>query len=57
MIHGVLLNPEDANINVIDVTSNIHVAYEDPIDGCEHMKETVKSFIRWPKKYLRKSSM
>ena len=40
MIHGVPLGPEDANVNVIHVTSNTPLSYEDKIDGCEHLKET-----------------
>ena len=57
MIHGVPLGLEDANVNVIHVTNNIPLAYEDTIDGCEHLKETKMSFIRWPKKFLGKSSI
>ena len=52
MIHGVSLDPEDANVNVIHVTSNIPLAYEYKIDGFERLKETEMSFIRWPKKFL-----
>lgn len=55
IIHGVFLSPEYANINVIDVTSNIPIVYEDTINGCECLKEIVKSFNGWAKKYLRKS--
>ena len=53
-IHGVPLGETDANIVVLSVSSNIPVAYEDPMDGCERLKETEKSFIRWPKIYLKK---
>ena len=45
MIHGVPLGLEDANVNVIHVTSNIPLAYDDKIDGCECLKETEISFI------------
>ena len=48
------LEETDANIVVLSVSSNIPVAYEDPMDGCELLKETEKSFIRWPKIYLKK---
>ena len=54
MIHGVPLGPKDANVNVIHVTSNTPLAYEDKIDGHECLKETEMSFIRWPKKFLGK---
>ena len=56
VIHGVALGLEDANVNVINVTSNIPLPYEDKIDGCLRLKEKERSFIRWPKKYLEKSS-
>jgi len=57
VIHGVPLGPEDANVCVINVTSNIPLAYEDKIDGYEHLKHIERSFIQWPKKYLKKSSI
>ena len=53
-IHGVPLEETDANIVVLSVSSNIPVAYEDPMDGCKRLKETEQSFIRWPKIYLKK---
>ena len=56
VIHRVALGLEDANLNVINVTSNIPLMYEDQIDGCLHLKEKERSFIHWPKKYLEKSS-
>ena len=45
MIHRVPLGPKDTNVNVIHVTSNILLAYEHKIDGCECLKETEISFI------------
>jgi len=48
------LEETDANIVVLSVSSNIPVAYEDPMDGCKRLKETEQSFIRWPKIYLKK---
>ena len=56
VIHGVALGLEDENFNVINVTSNIPLPYEDKIDGCLCFKEKERSFIWWPKKYLEKSS-
>jgi hypothetical protein len=56
MIHGAPLGPGEANIIVINVRGNVLIAYEDKIDVCESLKETEMSFIRWSKKYLRKSS-
>ena len=40
MIHGLPLGPEDANVNAINVTSNIPLSYEYNIDGCDCLKET-----------------
>ena len=57
MIHGVPLGPEYAIVNVIHVTSNIPLSYEDTIDGCECLKEAEMSFIQWSKKFLGKSSI
>jgi hypothetical protein len=57
VIHGVPLGLEDANVCVMNVTSNIPLAYEDKIDGYECLKQMERSFIRWPKKYLKKSSI
>ena len=59
VIHGVALCLKDENvnsINVINVTSNISLPYEDGIDGCLYLKEKERIFIRFPKKYLEKSS-
>ena len=56
MIHGVALGLEDANVNAINVTSNIPLPYEDKIYGCLCLKEKERSFIRWLKKYLENSS-
>ena len=39
MIHGVPLGPEDANVNVIYVSSNIPIAHEYNIDGFKCLKE------------------
>ena len=55
--HGVALGPEDANVNVIKVASNIPLPYEDKIDGCARLKDMESSFTQWPKKYLEKSSI
>jgi hypothetical protein len=38
VIHGVPPGLQDANVNVMNVTSNILLAYEDKIDGYEHLK-------------------
>ena len=46
VIHGVALGLEDANVNVINVTSNIPLPYEDKIDGCHLLKEKEMSFIQ-----------
>jgi len=56
MIHGVELGPEDTNVNVINMTSNIPLLYEDKIDGYVYLKNKERSFIEWPKSYLEKSS-
>ena len=53
-IHGVPLEETNANIVVLSISSNIPIAYEDLMDGFESLKETEKSFIRWPKIYLKK---
>ena len=53
-IHGVTIEDTDANIVVLYVSSIILVAYEDPMDGCQCLKETEMSFIWWPKIYLKK---
>ena len=39
-IHGVPLEETDANIVVLSISSNIPIAYEYPMDGCECLKET-----------------
>jgi hypothetical protein len=57
VIHRVALSPEDANVNIIKVTSNIPLPYVYKIDGCSHFKEKEGSFTWWAKKYLEKSSM
>ena len=36
--YGVAFGPEDENVNVINVTSNIPLPYEDKIDGCIGLK-------------------
>ena len=56
MIHGMALSLADANSNVINVTSNIPLLYEDKIDGCLYLKEKKRSFIWRPEKYLENSS-
>lgn len=57
IIHGEPLVPKDANVNFINVTSNIPLPYEDKIDGCVDLKEKENIFTWWPKKYLEKSSI
>jgi hypothetical protein len=55
IIHGVKLSGSgDTNVNVIKVTSNIPLLYEDKIDGFVRLKEKEGSFTRWPLKYLQK---
>jgi len=44
----------DTNVNVIKVTSNIPLLYEDKVDGFVLMKEKEESFTWWPLKYLQK---
>jgi len=46
-IHGVALGPKDANVNVINVTSNIPLLYEDKIDGCGSLKDKERNFTQW----------
>jgi len=52
VIHRVTLIPEDANVNIIKVTSNIPLPYVDKIDGCICLKANEGSFTRWLNKYL-----
>jgi len=54
VIDGVALSLEDANVNVIKVTSNIPLPHANKFDGCSRLKEMEGSFTRWPKKYLEK---
>ena len=55
IIHGSNLNGTgDANVNIIKVTSNVPLAYEDKIDGAVRLKEKEGAFTRWPLKYLQK---
>lgn len=56
-IHEAPLGLEDANVNVINVTTNIPLPFEDKIDGCVRLKEKEKSFTQSPKKYLEKTSI
>ena len=55
IIHGVKLSgSRDANVNVINVTSNIPFFYKDKIDGSVHLKKKEGRFTWWPFKYLQK---
>ena len=54
-VHGVnLKGTMDANVNILKVTSNIPLVYEDKIDGVVHLKEKEGTFTQWPLKYLKK---
>ena len=55
ILHGINLKGiEDANVNILKVTSNVPLAYEDKIDGVVCLKEKEGNFTRWPLKYLQK---
>jgi hypothetical protein len=55
ILHGInLKGSEDANVNILKVTSNVPLAYEDKIDGAVRLKEKEGTFTRWPLKYLQK---
>jgi hypothetical protein len=55
IIHGVKLSRSgDANVNIIKVTRNIPLPYDDKIEGFVHLKEMEGSFTRWPLRYLQK---
>lgn len=58
IIHGVnLKGTRDANVNILKVTSNVPLAYEDKIDGATFLKEKEGSFTWWPLKYFQKMTM
>ena len=55
ILHGEnLIGTGDANVNIITVTSNVPLAYEDKIDGIVNLKEKEGTFTWWPLKYLEK---
>ena len=55
ILHGENLNGTgEANVNIMTVTSNVPLAYEDKIDGVVRLKEKEGAFTRWPLKYLQK---
>jgi hypothetical protein len=55
IIHGVKLKGKgDANINILKVTSNILIAYEDKIDEFFHLKEKEGTFTWWHLNFLKK---
>ena len=55
IIHEVKLSGSgNIDVNVIKVTSNIPLLYEDKVDGFVLMKEKEESFTWWPLKYLQK---
>ena len=57
ILHGENLNgTRDANVNIIIVTSNVPLAYEDKINGAICLKEKEGTFIQWPLKYLEKTT-
>jgi hypothetical protein len=41
----VKLSLEDENFNMLKVTSNIPIPYDDKQDGCSFLKEKKRSFI------------
>ena len=52
--HGVnLKGTGDENVNIIMVTKNIPLVYDDKVDGAISLKQKVGTFTRWPLKYLQ----
>ena len=55
IMHGFKLSGSgDANVNIIKVTRNIPLPYDDKIEGFVHLKEMEGSFTQWPLRYLQK---
>ena len=53
IIDGVKLSRlGDANVNIMNVTRNIPLPYDDKIERFVHLKEMEGSFTRWPLRYL-----